>query len=38
MGFVAAFDKVIFFNPTNRYAVLRLKTADIMVPQEARSP
>lgn len=38
MGFVAAFDKEIFFNPVSRYAVLRLKTADIMVPQEARSP
>ena len=38
MGFVAAFDKEIFYNPVNRYAVLRLKTADIMVPQEARSP
>ena len=38
MGFVAAFDKSIFYNQVNRYAVLRLKTADIMVPQEARSP
>lgn len=38
MGFVAAFDKEIFYNPVNRYAVLRMKTADIMVPQEARSP
>lgn len=38
MGFVAAFDKVLFYNPASRYTVLRLKTADIMVPQEARSP
>ena len=38
MGIVAAFDKQIFYNPANRYTVLRLKTADIMVPQEARSP
>lgn len=38
MGFVAAFDKEIFYNPTTRYAVLQLKTADIMVPQEARNP
>lgn len=38
MGFVAAFDKEIFYNPTTRYAVLQMKTADIMVPQEARSP
>ena len=38
MGFVAAFDKEIFYNPVTRYAVLQMKTADIMVPQEARSP
>lgn len=38
MSFVAAFDKEIYYNPANRYAVLQLKTADIMVPQEARSP
>lgn len=38
MGFVAAFEKVLFYDPASRYAVLRLKTADIMVPQEARSP
>ena len=38
MGIVAAYDKTIFYNPANRYAVLRLKTADIMIPEEARSP
>ena len=38
MGFVAAFDKMIFYNEFTRYAVLQMKTADIMVPQEARSP
>lgn len=38
MGFVAAFDKEIFYNPATRYAVLQLKTADMMIPQEARSP
>ena len=38
MGFVAAFDKQIFYNPDNRYTVLQMKTADIMVPQEARRP
>lgn len=38
MSFVAVFDKEIYYNPANRYAVLQLKTADIMVPQEARSP
>lgn len=38
MGFVAAFDKQFFYNPDTRYAVLQMKTADIMVPQEARRP
>ena len=38
MGIVAAFDKTLFYNPASRYVVLRLKTADIMVPQDARSP
>ncbi len=38
MGIVAAFDKTVFYNPANQYAVLRMKTADIMIPEEARSP
>ena len=37
MGFVAAFDKEIYYKEANRYTVLRMKTADIMVPQEART-
>ena len=37
MGIVAAYDKTIFFNPDNKYAVLRLKTADIMIPENARN-
>lgn len=38
MGIVAAFDKVLFYNNTNKYSVLRFKTADIMIPSDARSP
>lgn len=38
MGIVAAFDKVLFFNAASRYCILRLKTADIMIPEAARSP
>ncbi len=38
MSIVAAFDRTLFSNPASRYVVLRLKTADIMIPQEARSP
>ena len=38
MSIVAAFDKTIFFNPASKYAVLRLKTADLMIPENARNP
>lgn len=29
MGIVAAFDRVLFHNETSRFAVLRMKTADM---------
>ena len=38
MGIVAAFDKVLYFNPASQYTVLRMKTADMMIPDAARSP
>lgn len=38
MGIKAAYDKMIFYNPENRYSILRLKTADVMIPREAGSP
>ena len=38
MSIVAAFDRTLFYNEASRYAVLQLKTADIMIPQEARKP
>lgn len=38
MSIVAAFDKVLFFNEATKYAVLRLKTADLMIPEDARVP
>jgi len=37
MGIVAAFDKMLFSNPASKYCVMRVKTADMMIPQEARS-
>ena len=37
MSIVAAFDRVLFCNPASKYCVLRLKTADLMIPEEARS-
>lgn len=38
MGIVAAFDKVIYFNPSSKYTVMRVKTADLMIPNGAKSP
>ena len=38
MSIVAALDQVLFFNTTSKYTVMRLKTADIMIPDEARRP
>lgn len=38
MGIVAAFDKVLFFNEASKYCVLRLKTANDMIPADAKSP
>lgn len=36
MGIVAAFDKMLFSNPVSKYCVVRMKTADMMIPQDAR--
>ena len=33
---VAAYDKTLYYNEAGKYCVLRLKTADPMVPEEAR--
>ena len=38
MSIVAALDKVLFFNEASKYCVLRLKTADAMIPADAKSP
>ena len=38
MGIVAAFDRVLFYNEASRFSVLRMKTADMMIPEDARSP
>ena len=37
MSIVAAFDRVLFCNPASKYCVLRLKTADLMIPEDART-
>ena len=38
MSIVAALDKVLFFNASSKYSVLRMKTEDSSVPAAARSP
>ena len=37
MSIVAAFDKTLFYNEASKYCVLRLKTADLMIPEDART-
>lgn len=37
MSITAAYDKTLFYNEASKYCVLRLKTADLMVPEDARS-
>ena len=37
MGIVATFDSRIFYNPGNRFTVIRVKTSDTSVPENARS-
>ena len=38
MGIVASLDKVLFCNTTTKYSVLRMKTDDTSIPEDARSP
>ena len=38
MHIIAAFDKVIFCNADSKYTIVRMKTADRMIPEDAKSP
>ena len=37
MSYVAVYDRTIYYNPTNKYSIIRVKSADQSVPQQARS-
>ena len=37
MGYVATYDRTIFYNPSNKYCIISVKTSDQSVPQQARS-
>lgn len=37
MSFIATYDSKIFYNPGNRYCVIRVKSADTSIPEKARS-
>lgn len=37
MSIIATYDSKIFYNPGNRYCVIRVKSADISIPEKARS-
>ena len=34
---IAVYDKLIYFNETSKYTILRMRTDDPSVPEEARS-
>ena len=37
MGYVGTYDRTIFYNPSNKYCIMSVKTSDQSVPQQARS-
>ncbi len=37
MGYVVTFDRTVFYNPSNRYCIISVKTADKEIPEKARS-
>ena len=37
MGYVGTYDRTIFYNPSNKYCIISVKTSDQSVPQQARS-
>ncbi len=37
MSYVAVFDRTIFYNPSNKYCVISVKSKDQRIPQKARS-
>ncbi len=37
MSIVGVYDRTIYYNPTNKYCVIRVKSADQSIPQQARS-
>lgn len=36
MSYVAVYDRTIYYNPTNKYSIIRVKSTDQSVPQQAR--
>lgn len=38
MSCIGTYDGTIFYNPSNKYCVVSMKTADQGIPEKARSP
>ena len=36
MSYVAVYDRTIYYNPTNKYSIIKVKSTDQSVPQQAR--
>ena len=37
MGYVGTYDRTIFYNPSNKYCIISVKTSDQSIPQQARN-
>lgn len=37
MGYVGTYDRTIFYNPSNKYCIISVKTSDQSIPHQARS-
>ncbi|MBE6810447.1 MAG: hypothetical protein E7521_05265, partial [Ruminococcaceae bacterium] len=37
MSYVAVYDRTIFYNPSNKYCIISVKSTDQNIPQQARS-
>lgn len=37
MGYVGTYDRTIFYNPSNKYCIISVKTSDQNIPQQARN-
>ena len=37
MSYIGTYERTIFYNPSNKYCIIRVKSSDQSIPQQARS-